>query len=150
MCHIQNPGLFRTSWVLESSSKACQICKMIMHIQSPSIIRTVCSSIFRVFRLAQGYWYIFSHIHRTHRCATGGIRGGPPLLFLKSKKCPDFEKKGLDCVEFKFAIQNVVLRLFRTKIPKCFPVAPLALVLQPSPSALKNFWLSTCTQVLFF
>ena len=38
------------------------------------------------------------------------------------KKCPDFGKKCLHCVQplVKFAIQNVVLRVSKGKIPKFF------------------------------
>ena len=44
-----------------------------------------------------------------------------PALFKIEKKCPDFEKKGPDCVHFwvKFPIQNVVLKS-RKNISKMF------------------------------
>ena len=49
-CHIQKPGLF----TLEASSKAYQTYKMSMHIQSPGIVRTVYSSIFKDTQLYSG------------------------------------------------------------------------------------------------
>ena len=44
--------------------------------------------------------------------------GGLPSFFLKiKKKCPDFRKKGSDCVHpyIKFTIGNVVLRVSKRK-----------------------------------
>ena len=61
---------------------------------------------------------IFSHIHRR---ATRGEMAGLPCSFRNQKKCPDFENKGLDCIHLKFGIQNLVLRVFGTKISKMFP-----------------------------
>ena len=49
----------------------------------------------------------------------------PPQPFFKNKKnCPDFRKKGPDWVHpyVQFIIQNVVLRVFKRKTPKFFPV----------------------------
>ena len=52
-------------------------------------------------------------------CHKGGQlerRGGLPFPFLKiNKKCPEFRKKGPDCVHpyVKFTIQNIVLRVFK-------------------------------------
>ena len=48
----------------------------------------------------------------------------PPLPFFENKKkCPDFPKKGPDCVHpyVKFIIQNVVLRGSKIKNFKVFP-----------------------------
>ena len=48
----------------------------------------------------------------------------PPLLFFEIwKKCPDFGKKGPDCVNLwvKFSIQNIVLRVSARKNSKMFP-----------------------------
>ena len=69
------------------------------------------------------YWYIFSH---THRRSTNGEGGGLPCHFWKSKKCPDFGKKGPGCVHiwFRFFIQNLVLKESRRKTPKCFSKCP--------------------------
>ena len=43
-CHIKNPSIFIEPM---ASSKGYQTCKMIRHIQSPGIVRTAYSSIFR-------------------------------------------------------------------------------------------------------
>ena len=97
---------------MEVSSKACRTCKMIMHIQSPGIARTVYSSIFKDI-------YAFSSIFsRSHRRATRREREASPALFENPKKCPDFGKKGLDC---KVSIQHVVSRVSRRKNSKLFP-----------------------------
>ena len=47
---IYNRAIFGTlaHLELEASSKACQTCKLIRYIQSPGIVRTVYSSIFKV------------------------------------------------------------------------------------------------------
>ena len=53
-----------------------------------------------------------------------GGRGRPPLAFFENrKKCPDLGKKGPDCIDLwvKFSIQNVVLRISRTKNSKMLP-----------------------------
>ena len=49
LCVIYNGATFRTLAYLEpaASSKVCQTRKMIMHIQSPDIVRTVYSSILK-------------------------------------------------------------------------------------------------------
>ena len=48
--------------------------------------------------------------------------GGLPCLFENLKKCPDFGKKGPDCLHLwlKFSIQNVALRVLRKKIIQNF------------------------------
>ena len=53
----------------------------------------------------------------------GGGGKASPALFENRKKCPDFGKKGPDCVHLwvKFSIQNVVLRVSRRKNLKMFP-----------------------------
>ena len=57
--------------------------------------------------------------------------GGIPCLFFfeNRKKCPDFGKKGPDCVHpwVKFYIQNVVLRVSRKKSLQLFPAGPFFL-----------------------
>ena len=60
---IYNRTIFKTLAYLEreASAKPCRTWKMIRHIQSPGILRTVYSSIFGIFRDIQGYWYVFSH-----------------------------------------------------------------------------------------
>ena len=53
-----------------------------------------------------------------------GVVWRPPLLFFENKKkCPDFSKKGPDCVHpyVKCTIQNVVLRVCKRKNFKIFP-----------------------------
>ena len=54
-----NRAIFRTLAYLEpvASSSNCQICKIIRHIQSPGIIRTVYSSIFKDIEI-----YVYSGI----------------------------------------------------------------------------------------
>ena len=85
---IYNRAIFRTLAYLEpkASSKACRTCKMIMHIQSPGIVRTIYSSIFKdIYAYSEILIlrYIFSHIHRR---SVNGERGGLPCPFLKIKK----------------------------------------------------------------
>ena len=77
-----------------------------------------------------------------------------PTHFWKSKKVPGFWKKGPDCIHLcvKFSIQNVVLRISRTKKFQIFPCgASFSCVFdevfievskfhETSP-VLKNFWL---------
>ena len=100
----------------------------------------------------------------------GGERGeASPAFFENWKRCPDFRKKGPDCVHLwvKFSIENIVSRVFRRKISKMFPcrasfscvfdvllkhlsICPSSTTPPRPPFALKNFWLRTCTQALFF
>ena len=63
----------------------------------------------------QGYWFIFSHIHRH---VTRGEEGG---LVCFGKKYPDSVHPWI-----KFFFQNVVLRVSRRK--KCFPAGTFFLV----------------------
>ena len=79
----------------KASSKVCWTCKMIMHIQTPGIVRTVHSNIFK------------------DMLAYSGINW---------KRCPDYGKIGLDCVHLsvKVSIQNVFLRVSRRKNSKMF------------------------------
>ena len=60
---LYNRGIFRTLAYSEpkTSSKACRTFKMIRHIQSPGIVKTIYSSILRISMDIQGYWCIFSH-----------------------------------------------------------------------------------------
>ena len=59
------------------------------------------------------------------RAANGGGEGGrfPLPFFVNGRKCPDFGKKGFNCVYpwVKSFIQNVVLRVTRRKSSKIFP-----------------------------
>ena len=91
---------------------------MIMHIQSPGIVRTVYSSI-------QGHWYIICH---THRRATKEERGGVSCSFWELKKVSWFGKKrpGLRPSLVKCSIQSVYFTVYiKQKSPKCFPVGSL-------------------------
>ena len=89
-----------------------------------------------------------------------GIGGGKgfPCPFLRiEKKCPDFRKKGPDCVHLyvKFTIQNVVLRVSKRKKLQIFSLRDLffwnflrnvyqsALISRNLPCP-KNFWLPAC------
>ena len=56
-----------------------------------------------------------------------GGGGGLPCTVLKIvKKCPDFGKKGPNCVStwVESSIQNVALRVSRGKASKFFPAGP--------------------------
>ena len=137
----------------EASSKACWTCKMIMHILSQWHSQ---KSLFKNF---QGYSEIFREciFNHTNTRATRGRGEAATALFENRKKCPDFGKKGPDCVQFwvKFSIQNVVLRLSTGKISKMFfCMASYSCVFnemfivvlffhKPPPPALKDFCLST-------
>ena len=58
------------------------------------------------------------------RATTGGDGGGLYYPFFKiKKKCPDFRKRGPDCVHpyVKFTIHNVVLRVSQSRYFKIFP-----------------------------
>ena len=78
----------------------------------------------------------------THTFAQLSGRGeASPALLENQKTCPDFRKKGPDCVHLsvKFSIQNIVLRLSRRKLiyysfwktlhPKCLIVFWMCLCL---------------------
>ena len=94
---------------------------MISHIQSPDIVRTVYSSIYKD---VQGYSGIVMHIKPPLQMRNfWGWGGRPPLLFLKiEKNALVWEKNGPDCVQLriKFCIQDVVLRLSIWKNFKMF------------------------------
>ena len=67
--------------------------------------------------------YMLLHIKVFHiKHATRGEWGGPPTLSWKSKKCPGFGEKGPDFVhpEVRFTIENIVLRVSRTKSSNIF------------------------------
>ena len=67
---------------------------MITNIQSPGIVRTVYSNIFKEIL---GYSGIMMQIPSLFHTLNQRRNGKPPLLFLKIKrKCPDFGKKGPD------------------------------------------------------
>ena len=106
---IYNRAIFRTLTQPQASSKASPKCQMIRHIQSPGIVKTVYSSIFRIFSDIQGYRCISSH---SHRIATRGCEGrGRP-----------FGKKGPEYVHFwvKFSIKIVAFIVYQRKNPKMF------------------------------
>ena len=81
---------------------------MIMHLQSPTIVRSL-------FEHFQGYLGIFSH---THRRAT-------TACFEHQKEYSDLGKKGPDCVHLwvKISSKNVVLRVSTRKNSKMFHCA---------------------------
>ena len=93
-----------------------------------------------IFRHIQRYWCIFSH---THKRATRGRYGKPPLPCLKIKKVSWF-LNDLFYLWVKYSIHNVVLRESYRSVP----------VWQTSPASL--FWIfygctsAICTQALFF
>ena len=153
--------IFRTLAYLEpeSSSKTYWTRKMIMHIQSSNIVRTVYSSIFKDI---QAYSGILTHIQSRLQTRNQGEKESSPALFENRKKCPDFPKKGLDCAHL-WVHQNVILRESRRKNSEMFScLANISGVFdeifvevpqfrKPPPSlALKNLCLSTCTQALLF
>ena len=97
----------------------------VKHVRWPCIFRVLANSehfiqaFSRIFRHIQGYWCIFSHIHR--RAKRKGRRDDNSLaLFQNPKKWPDFVKIDLDCVHLwvEFSFQNVVLRVSRRKNSK--------------------------------
>ena len=111
-----------------------------MHIQSPGIVRTVYSSIFKDI---QAYSEILMHI-QPHPQARNQ-RGEEGLL----NKCPDFIHHWVKF--FHHFSKDVVLKVSRKKTTKSFRTGPLFLVFLtkclskcPSstiPPALKYFWL---------
>ena len=104
----------------EASSKACQTCKMIMHIQSPGHSQ---NNLFKHFQRYLGIFRDMMHIQPLSKTHNYGEQKRPGLPFLKSKICHDFGKKGPEWVHLsvKFTIQNVVLRVSRRKISTIFP-----------------------------
>ena len=81
-----------------------------MHIQSPIIVRTVYSSIFKDI---QAYLRVLTHVQpHTHRRATKGGVGRPPLLFVKI---------GKNVLIFGRKAQIVfILGLTRSSLPEVF------------------------------
>ena len=118
----------------------------------------------RIFRDIQRCWCILSLAHRHATSGQGGWRERKsPLPFLKMKNSVlILRQRGFDFVHFwlKFSIQNAVLIVSGRETPKCFPFGPHFLLLltkcllkclsSTPPTALKNFWLRTCIQALFF
>ena len=106
---IYNRLIFRTLAPLRHLKKPVQHCKMIKHIQSPGIVRTIYSSNF------QGYLGIFRDTGAYLATLTSAQIVGRrelPCPFLKIEKSVH-----LWCVHFwvKFSIQEVVLRVSRRK-----------------------------------
>ena len=63
-------------------------------------------------------------LEQTSSAQQGGEGRRPPLPFFENrKKCPNFGKKGPNGVHLwvKSSIQNVVLRVYRTKSFRIFP-----------------------------
>ena len=118
----------------------------------------------------QGQYGIFRNIDTCSVTLTGvklGRRGEASTAFLKIKKeWLGFGKKCSDYIHHwvKFSIQNVVLRVYRRKnskifplwiffkcyLPKCFYRSALVLQTSPHTTALQNLWLRTCNQALIF
>ena len=135
---------------------------MIMHIQSPEIIRRVFIQAF------QWYLGIFRDTDTYSATLTGAQLGkrvdASPALFENQNKCPDLGKKDPDCgyLWVKCSIQNVVLRVSWKKNSKMFPYeVPFSCIVDkmfievayfhnsPSPT-LKKFWLRICIQTLLY
>ena len=112
---------------------------------------------FQTFSNVENLANLVSNTSNSLRCAIRGRRSGgrhPLPFFENQKKCPDFAKKGPNCVhpQVKFIIQNVILRVSRRKNSKIFPavlffIEFLTKFLSKCPNftktspALKNFWL---------
>ena len=114
---------------LESEASSVNHVRRFMHIQGLDIEQFV-QSFSRMFRHIQGYWCIFSHIQR-HTTRARGETSPAPLE--NQQKCPDFIKKGPDCVHLwvNSSMQNVVLRVFKRKISELFPYGAFFLVERP-------------------
>ena len=98
-CCIYNRVIFRILAFLEpeASSKICQTCKM---IQSPGMLKTVYSSIFKDIQTYSG---ILMHIqpHSQMRNQRGERR--PPLPFLKIENVLILERKAMIVSIFEFS-----------------------------------------------
>ena len=134
MCNpcMYNCAIFKTLADLEpeTSSKVCKTCQMIRHIQSPGMVRTVYSSIFKDI---QGYSGVLMHIRPYSQAYNQKGDGGVPLPFFENrKKCRHFGKKGADCVHLwvKFSPQNFYFskEYQEEKTPKYFPAGFFSLV----------------------
>ena len=82
---IYHRAIFRTLDFLypEASSKSCRTCNMIMHIQSPGIVRTVYSNVFKDILEYSG---ILMEIQSLFHVLNQGGKGRPPLPFVKIEK----------------------------------------------------------------
>ena len=76
----------------EASSKACQTCKMIMHIQSPDHSQ---NNLFKHFQRYLGIFRDMMHIQPLSKTHNYGEQKRPALPFLKSKKMSWFWKERL-------------------------------------------------------
>ena len=99
------------------SSRACQTCNMIMHIQSPGIVGTVYSSTAKDIKPYSG---ILRYI-QSHSQARRGRGEAFPARFENRKQSSGFKKKGSDCVHLwvKFSsnsLQPGVAYLYSLKI----------------------------------
>ena len=157
-CHIQNPGTFRTRGIFKSLS----------NMQNDQVYSESWHSQNSLFQHFQGYLGIFSNIEVCLPILIGAQLGKvgevSPTHFWRSKKVPSFWRKGLDSahLRIKCSIQNVIFGASRRKNPKVFPqlaflflsvfneiFIEVPLFHETSP-ALKNLFLSACTQALFF
>ena len=132
-CHIQNPSLFRIHGILKS----------------------LLNSLFEHFRDYVAKIRGIDAYSATLTDAQLERRGETsPSLFEIKKSVLILETEAL-ILSLKSVIQNVVLRVSRTKISETFLCWPSSCVFHkmfikvPFSPTLKNCWLSTCTQALF-
>ena len=130
---MYNRAIFKTLAFLETEAtfKSCWTCKMIMHIHSHGIVRTVYSNVVKDIWNIQGYWRKFSHIFMRW---TWEERGDLSCSFWKSKKSALI-------LERKALIMKCLYR--RALVPQIFPL-PLA-----KPSIL-NVWQCSYSELCFF
>ena len=104
LCHIKtyseirvtlyNRDIFNTLAYLEleASSKVCQKCKMIRHLQSPGIVRAVCLNIFKDICEYSG---ILMHIH-----PNSGIIVFAKRSILNVWQCPEYTSVSMTAQSF--------------------------------------------------
>ena len=90
-----NRAIFRSLPYLEAEkySKACQICQVIRHIQSPDIEQFI-----QAFSDIIRYILGFDAYSATLTGAKLRLKEEASPTFLNRKKCPDFGKKGRDII----------------------------------------------------
>ena len=149
---VYNHAIFRTLADLEPdpSSKGCETCKMIRHVQCPGIVKTVHSNIFKESQGYSVYLGIFRDIHAYSVQLTGvqlgesdaysvtvtgvqleGSRRGLPWPFLKvGKSILILEKKAPDCVHLwvKFLFKMWFWEYLGERTSICFPAGLFFLV----------------------
>ena len=120
-----------------------------MHIQSPGIVRTVYSSIFKDI---QAYSEILMHILPHPQARNQRGEGGLPVLYENRKKGPDFGNKCPDFVHhwvkfFHHFSQDVVSKVSRKKTTKSFRTGPLFLVFDEMFIEVPQFHNSPCPEI---